>query len=510
MPQRPGVPKSTVDSHASGALSGDMKVDDGDGVYVAGGDLVAGKYCIECILGVGAVGFVVAARHTDLGGHFALKFLKKRFLDDKTIVERFTREAKAACRIKSEYVARVYDVGTHGPAPFIVMEHLGGRDLRAVLAERGAFPVSEAVEYAVQACAALAVAHASGIVHRDIKPENLFVVDEDGLPTIKLLDFGISKIALAADRPADEWGAEGEPITGTLVCGTPFYMSPEQIRSTATVDARSDVWSLGMVLYEMLTATTAFRAETVMDVCTAILDQAPRSLADVRPEVPVALAAVVARCLQKSPESRFATVAELAVALLPFAPPRALAIAEGSPWIRRAAIQTLGSLAPVGASSGVARPTPAPAQVSLPSPPVRSSSRLQVGLVTGVALVVGSMAVWSGARLLRSNDGDATAKRLARGAAGIATESIVAKSSPPSAGLSDERSAPPAHSHPLPVASPASAPVAPARPLAPSRPRVVTPPRMQPSAKAALSTESSSAPPAIGPPVAPGRPDLGY
>src|SRR5258708_158630 len=266
MSQRPAAPKTVIEGHAKSALSGDVKVDEGERVYVAQGDLIAGKYSVERILGVGGVGFVVATRHTDLGGHFALKFLKKRFLNDKAIVERFTREAKAACRIKSEYVARVYDVGAHGRAPFIVMEHLVGRDLAAVLADRGAFGVSDAVEYAVQACAALAVAHASGIVHRDIKPENLFLVDEEGLPTIKLLDFGISKIALASDHPVDEWGPEGEPITGTSICGTPFYMSPAQLRSTATVDAPSDVSSLAMVLYEMLRATTALHAESASHV----------------------------------------------------------------------------------------------------------------------------------------------------------------------------------------------------------------------------------------------------
>jgi eukaryotic-like serine/threonine-protein kinase len=548
MTQRPGAATNQLDRNAKGASSGDVKVDDGERVYVAEGDLVAGKYRVERILGVGGVGFVVAAQHVDLGGHFALKFLKKRFLNDRTIVERFTREARAACRIKSEYIARVYDVGTHGHAPFIVMEHLAGRDLAAVLAERGAFAVSEAVEYAVQACAALAVAHASGIVHRDIKPENLFLVDEEGLPTIKLLDFGISKVALQSDRPTDEWGPEGEAITGTLIFGTPFYMSPEQIRSTSTVDARSDVWSLGMVLYELLSATTAFRGETPMEVCTAILDQEPRWLSDLRPEVPLGLSDVVARCLQKSPANRFANVAELAVALLPFAPPRALAIAEGSAWIRRAAIHTLGSVASVSVASVIGHPQAnglgdgrvsggygAPAapissgqirssslsltQGSSRPRPARWTSRPRVALMAGAALLVVFMATWGATHLLRSHDGDAAAKpSTATVAVAVAPEPVPAASEPPppSAGPPDDRWAPAAPPpHPLQVASPASAPAAPVHALAPFHPHAA-PARAQPSAKAGLSSplspsvESTSAAPPITPPHPPGRPDLGY
>jgi serine/threonine protein kinase len=218
-----------------------MSGNDDDRVYLVAGDVIAKKYRVDRILGVGGVGFVVAATHVDLGGLFALKFLHRRFVDDKTICERFTREAKAACQISSEYVARAYDVGWHEGAPFIVLEHLVGRDLSSMLAERGALGLRETVEYGVQACAALSVAHANGIVHRDIKPENLFVVDEHRVPTLKLLDFGISKFVLASERAASDSFSEEESITGTLNCGTPDYMSPEQIRSTVSVDARSDI-----------------------------------------------------------------------------------------------------------------------------------------------------------------------------------------------------------------------------------------------------------------------------
>jgi eukaryotic-like serine/threonine-protein kinase len=532
--QRPHVPPSTPERKGEAAASGDVKVDEGDRVYVAAGNVVAGKYRVERILGVGAVGFVVAARHEELGGHFALKFLKKRFLNDKAIVERFTREARAACRIKSDYVARVYDVGLHGRAPFIVMEHLVGRDLAALLAEHGSFAISDAVEYAVQACAALAVAHTSGIVHRDIKPENLFLVGEEGLPTIKLLDFGISKLALASDRAIDEWGAESEPLTGKLICGTPFYMSPEQIRSTATVDARSDIWSLGMVLYELITATTAFRAETVTDVCTAILDQQPRSICELRPDAPPALAEVVARCLEKNPAARFANIAELAVALLPFAPPRALAIAEGSAWIRRAAIQTLGSLGSEGRTPsghsvqapspnsglGPGSPAPEPPRSSVITQPVRRPRHRSVGVVGGAA--VASMMTWAAVFLLRTHHGDSARPPVAATpvAATMPQRPVAIPEPAPSQVAPDSRSAPAASFsawRPAPVASPASpTPVVSVLALPPSRPHAL-PVRAQ-SSKSALSSASSSSPPtessaastATAPPVAPGRPDLGY
>jgi serine/threonine-protein kinase len=296
--------------------------------YVSVGDVVSGKYRVEQVLGVGGMAFVLSAKHVELEERFALKFLDPAFVDDEAIIERFTREAKAACRIRSEHVARVYDVGMHEGSPFIVMEHLEGRDLATILAENGPLPIEDAVEYAMQTCEALAAAHRLGIVHRDIKPENLFLVEHDGLPMIKVLDFGISKTVLAGDGPIST-------LTGDLSLGTPCYMSPEQIRSTATADARSDLWSLGVVLYELLTGAEAFRAASVPEVCAAVLEREPEPIRNLRPEVPPELAAVVERCLAKDPDHRFADVAELAVALLPFGPARALVNAERASSLMR-------------------------------------------------------------------------------------------------------------------------------------------------------------------------------
>jgi len=298
--------------------------------YVGVGDVVAGKYRVERVLGFGGMAFVLSAKHVHLDEHFALKFLNREFLAHKPIVERFTREAKAACKIRSEHVARVYDVGLHEGAPFIVMEHLTGRDLAAVMSDGGALEVTDAAEYAMQACVALAVAHSHGIVHRDIKPENLFLVEHEGMAVIKLLDFGISKIALTGPDPRAH-------LTGQLTLGTPCYMSPEQIRSTASAEARSDQWSLGVVLYELLAGSEAFQAETITEVCAAVLEKEPRPLAELRPELPPALVEVVARCMAKNADDRYGDVGELAAALLPFAPSRALVSAERASSILQAA-----------------------------------------------------------------------------------------------------------------------------------------------------------------------------
>jgi serine/threonine-protein kinase len=289
--------------------------------YVAVGELICGKYLVEGVLGVGGMAFVLAARHIDLDQLFAIKFLNAEFLAEKTIVERFMREAKAACQVRNEHVARVHDVGWHEGAPFLVMEHLTGRDLSTLLAEGGPLPIEAAAEYAIQACEALASAHALGIVHRDVKPENLFLLDREGPPTIKLLDFGISKGAV-------EIGAS--KLTGRLSLGTPHYMSPEQIRSTTTADHRSDLWSLGAVLYELLTGELAFPGNNVTELCAAVLEAEPAPLTQYRPDLPFGLCDVVLKCLRKAPAERWENVAELACALLPFAPHRSMVSAERS------------------------------------------------------------------------------------------------------------------------------------------------------------------------------------
>ncbi|MEI9952722.1 MAG: serine/threonine-protein kinase [Pseudomonadota bacterium] len=217
--------------------------------------------------------------------------------------------------------------------PYMVMEYLEGEDLAALLRRRGPLPVRRAAEYVMQVCEALAVAHAAAITHRDVKPENLFLTRHGDLEIIKVLDFGISKAPLQGGL----FGGELSVKETQSVMGTPLYMSPEQIRSTREVDHRSDLWSLGVVLFELLTGHSAFAGETVTQVCARVLEASPSRLGDHCGGAPPGLSEVIERCLMKDPAHRFQSAAELANALLPFAPARARLHAERATSVLRAA-----------------------------------------------------------------------------------------------------------------------------------------------------------------------------
>ena len=286
------------------------------------GDVIADKYEVVGLLGTGGMGYVISARHTELGEMMALKFLRPEALAHAELVERFAREARAAAKIRSEHVANVFDVGTLSDGtPFIVMEYLAGKDLADHLHHEGPLPISVAVEYVMQACEALAAAHAHGIVHRDIKPENLFLTQQaQGMHTIKVLDFGISKIALPRGKR--------DLVRTQMALGSPVYMSPEQIRRSDQVDARSDIWAIGCVLFELLTGVTAFDEPSLLELSAAILEREPVPLQTLRPEASEELEEIVLRCLAKNPDERYQNVAELAAALFPFGPRRARISAE--------------------------------------------------------------------------------------------------------------------------------------------------------------------------------------
>jgi serine/threonine protein kinase len=277
------------------------------------GDLLDDKYVVEGVTGEGGMGVILAARHIELDTPVAIKVLRQ---DASHISKcRFLREARTMSQIDCEGIVRVFDVGRlEDGTPYMVMELLTGRDLSDVVFDDGPLEVATAVDYVLQACDALAAAHEHGVVHRDVKPANLFLAERPGgTRIIKLLDFGISKLTShAAEQPGTL------TRTGSFL-GSPQFMSPEQLGSSRDVDARTDIWSLAVSLFELLTAEMAFAGETVAEVYSAILRDPPRSLGALRADVPAELEAVLHYCLEKDPELRVQSVAELAALLRPFA-----------------------------------------------------------------------------------------------------------------------------------------------------------------------------------------------
>ncbi|MEJ7729699.1 MAG: serine/threonine-protein kinase [Polyangiaceae bacterium] len=284
---------------------------------VSVGDVLGGKFRVERVLGTGGMGVIVAAFHLQLEQEVALKFLLADAAKQPEVVARFAREARAAAKIQSEHVARVIDVGTlETGAPYMVMEYLEGEDLDGLIKREGRVALVDAVSWVLQACEAIAEAHAMGIIHRDLKPANLFLAERsDGSRSIKVLDFGISKVSVEGQM------ADASLTRTSAVMGSPMYMSPEQLRSARDVDARADIWALGITLYELVCGKGPFSSGTVPEVCAAILKEAPQPPRELREDLPPGLEAVILRCLEKDVTKRYANVAELALALLSFAPP---------------------------------------------------------------------------------------------------------------------------------------------------------------------------------------------
>jgi serine/threonine-protein kinase len=306
------------------------------------GQVFLGKYRIESIIGQGGMGVVAEVTHLQLNQRLAIKMLRQDVLLDHDAVERFMREAQAAAKLKSEYVAKVSDVGAlENGTPYMVMEYLEGHDLGALISQRGKVALPWTCDLMLQTAEALAEAHSLGIVHRDIKPTNLFVTwRPDGTALIKVLDFGISKTTLGTDMHLTQ--------TQSLL-GTPAYMSPEQMRSARLVDARTDIWSLGSVMYEMLEGRKPFEAESFSEMCVKVAVDPPSPMFNAPPE----LQSVVLRCLAKTPELRYATMAEFARDLVPFvADPHqaSLLVERMQRMLRRSEANWEGSTTGVGRS----------------------------------------------------------------------------------------------------------------------------------------------------------------
>jgi eukaryotic-like serine/threonine-protein kinase len=354
------------------------------------GAVIAGKYRVDRVIGKGGMGVVVAAAQLALDRMVAIKLIRADCAEDPLAVERLLREAKAAASITSEHVARVLDVGMlENGVPFIVMEYLDGSDLHTLLEREGPLPATDAVDFLLQACEAIAEAHRNGIVHRDIKPANVFVARmPGGVPCVKVVDFGISKVIGLKSL---------DPLTQpSSVVGSLYHMAPEQMRGLP-VDARTDVWALGLLLFEMLTGRRPFREGAWPAVCAQILSEAAPVLVLPSEGIAEDLGVIIERCLRRSARDRYANVAELAVALAPFGGRSArvslerivrLATSTGS----LSADTSSGSLPP-SESSGDARmlaldsTRPVPVRLSTPTPiaappsaPALTPSRARVAL----------------------------------------------------------------------------------------------------------------------------------
>ena len=363
------------------------------------GDVVAGKFQIERVLGEGGMGFVVAARHLQLGQMVALKFMREEVLTPE-YRSRFLREARNTVRLKSKHVSRVLDVGSlENGSPYMVMEYLEGTDLSEHLHNQGPVPAADACDYVIQACEAIAEAHSHGIVHRDLKPANLFLTKgTGGEPVIKVLDFGVSKVLELGMDDADGTNPGGRMRRADSVVtkasdllGSPSYMAPEQVVSARDADNQSDIWSLGVIIFRLISGRAPFNAPAIGELIQSIMQGPIPNLRDVRPDLPPGLEHVVMRCLERDRTRRLGDVKELARLLAPYAGPVATPSLERIAILGPALItvqpQLLSppphprqsSFTPASGSTG-----PNPAWVTGPVPPPPIQPRQEMSFASAI------------------------------------------------------------------------------------------------------------------------------
>ncbi|HVW27068.1 MAG TPA: protein kinase [Polyangiaceae bacterium] len=452
------------------------------------GDILAGKYRIDDILGVGGMGVVVAAYHVELDERVAIKFLLPAALSNQDAVARFAREARAAVKIKSEHVARVSDVGKlDNGAPYMVMEFLDGYDLSRWLASQGPLPVQQAVDFVLQACEAIAEAHSLGIVHRDLKPANLFIIRRpDGALSVKVLDFGISKTT-GIGGPSGEGG-----MTKTAaLMGSPLYMSPEQLTTPKDVDARSDIWAIGVILYELITGATPFVADSLPELALKIVSSPPEALRNKLLDAPDGLEAVLLKCVDKDRGKRFLTVGELALALLPFGPKTARASVARISGVMHAAGYSGTALALPPSSDQRAETSAAASWGRTTTGKRRGSLPVLAGLGLLVAVVAVALALWGPVSRQPESASSSTASGMIAAVPGPSPAQLV-----PSA---------PTTAEPLPAAGPVSAQSAPVVQVAASLPTPTRPalPRHTTSVSASTVPQAVDRGPSASPREAP-------
>lgn len=465
------------------------------------GDVIDGKYVLSRLLGQGGMGAVYAAKHLKLGHSVAIKVMLADAANHEA-ASRFINEGRAAANIQNEHVVRVSDVDEENGYAYMVLELLEGEDLAQVLERERRLPWGVAVGYVLQALDGVRQAHAQGIVHRDLKPSNLFLARrQDGSVVVKVLDFGISKA-----NSSNPLGAAPGALTSTkAMLGSPLYMSPEQLRSSKSVDARADIWATGVILFELITGTLPFLGENLGELFAQILEVDAPLLRTLVPDVPPALEAAVARCLQRRPEHRFQNVAELVRELMPMT---SAAFPAAMPFTA----MMEGPMVPYASARAPAYMSSSPPPGTRPGPPRPwSSTPGSTGSGTGAPIVTGTVPIGSATpQPYRHTDGalwqppppPGNSKKVWVGGALVFTVLIgvglvgysarKAKQEPPSAGLSPAVSL--ASGEVAPALGAAVPPIA-ATPI----PLVNAPPPTAASSAAQVAASASVAAPA--PPV---------